>query len=264
MQPSSNEKPLFFDDFTSEELDRTRWNVEVTGNIYNNEQQAYIDSPETIFLTNEYPDANGVLVIKPKYKKDTVTPQGDSFDFVSGRIHTKGKFDFTYGKISARIKLPEGEGLWPAFWTVGSKGGWPECGELDVMEFVGESDWVSAAVHGPGFSGESAVVNKIFFTPPEGAAQWGIYSLDWTQDCLYFKVDDELIYRVSRPMVEFFGSWVFDKDQHVIINLALGGRYPYKTNGIKEPYYGISESTVRAIVNNEIALLVDWVKIIQN
>jgi hypothetical protein len=77
-------------------------------------------------------------------------------------------------------------------------------------------------------------------------------------------VDDEIIYRVTRPMVEFFGPWVFDRDQHVIINLALGGRYPYKTNGITEPYYGMSEAAVRKIVNDEAALLVDWVKVIQD
>jgi len=263
MQLSKDDELVFFDDFTSDELDRFKWNVEVTGKRHNNEQQAYIDSSETIFFKKKVNEADGVLVIQPKFKKNFITTEGMSFDFVSGRIHTKGKFDFTYGRISARIMLPKGEGLWPAFWLLGSQGNWPVCGELDIMEAVGEPDWISAAVHGPGYSGESALVNKKYFESPESATQWHTYSLDWTPDSLHFMVDEELIYRVSRPMVEFFGPWVYDKKQHIILNLALGGRYPYKTNGIKEPYYGMSEATVKAIVNGEIAMLVDWVKVYQ-
>jgi beta-glucanase (GH16 family) len=261
MQNNSSGELVFFDDFTSEKLDRTKWNVDVTGKVFNNEQQAYIDSSETVYLKNKLDEAKGVLVIKPGFVKGYVTPQGDTFDFVSGRINTRGNFEFTYGSISARIKLPEGEGLWPAFWTVGSQRAWPISGELDIMESVGESDWISAAVHGPNYSGEAALVNKRFFNPPEKASQWHIYGMDWTPNCLHFKVDGELIYRVNRPMVEFFGPWVLDGGHHIIINLALGGRYPFKTNGIKKPYYGMSEATVHAIKSNEIEMLVDWVKV---
>lgn len=261
MQLQGTKEVIFFDDFSSKKLDRTKWNVSVTGKIVNNEQQAYIDSDETIYLQNDVDQANGVLVLQPRYAKSFTSPQGDTFDFVSGRINTKGKFEVKHGTIAARIKLPEGVGLWPAFWTMGSSGPWPCCGELDILEFVGEPDWISAAVHGPNYSGETALVNQKFFLPPDIAANWHVYSLEWAFDKLSFYVDDELIYRVSRPMVEFFGPWVFEQQHFIILNFALGGTYPYKTNGVHKPYYGLPEATVRAIQNNEIKMLVDWVKV---
>ena len=95
MQPSNNQELIFFDDFTSNELDHKKWNVEITGEIHNNEQQAYIDSSETIYLQQGSDTVNGVLVIQPRYRKGYVTPQGDIFDFVSGRINTREKIEFT-------------------------------------------------------------------------------------------------------------------------------------------------------------------------
>jgi beta-glucanase (GH16 family) len=205
--------------------------------------------------------ANGVLVIQPRYRQGYVTPQGDVFDFVSGRIHTCNKIEFTYGSISARIQLPVGEGLWPAFWTLGADDHWPGCGEIDIMEYVGEPDWTSVAVHGPGYSGETPLVNKKYFPQPIDATQWHIYSLDWSSNDLIFSIDRELVYRVTRPMVEFYGKWAFDNSNYLILNFALGGVYPFKTNGIHEPYFGIPESTVEAIRHDQIRLLVDWVKV---
>lgn len=264
MQPNNPREVIFFDDFTANELDRDNWNVEITGQVHNNEQQAYIDSPETISLQQGIRSANGVLVIQPRYHQGYVTPQGDVFDFVSGRIHTRNKVEFTYGSISARIRLPAGAGLWPAFWLLGSKGHWPVCGEIDIMEYVGESDWTSVAVHGPGYSGETPLVNKKYFLPPDDAARWRVFSLDWKPDCLIYKIDGELVYRVTRPSVEYLGRWVFDDHQFIIINFALGGQYPFKTNGIRAPYYGIPEATVQAIRNQDVKLLVDWVKVTRN
>lgn len=261
MQPPKDNGIIFFDDFTTNELDRNNWNVVVTEEIYNNEQQAYIDSEETIYLLEKEEDANGVLVIQPRYRKGYVSKKGDIFDFVSGRINTRGKFYFKYGIIEARIKLPLGVGLWPAFWTLGTNGPWPCCGELDVMEYVGEQDWISAAVHGPNYSGENALVNKKFFLPPDDVTNWHVYSLDWTPDNFDFMVDGELIYRANYPMVRFFGPWVFDQPHFILLNLALGGHYPFKTNRINKPYYGMPESTVNAIKNNEVKMLVDWVKV---
>lgn len=260
--PSQQTEVLFFDDFTSPELDRSVWNVEVTGQVYNNEQQAYIDSAETLYIETDHRDqANGVLVIHPRYHKGFVTPQGRTFDFISGRINTQGKCEFTYGSVSARILLPVGVGLWPAFWMLGGNSEWPACGELDIMEYVGEKDWTSVAIHGPTYHGETPLVNKKFFSDPAALPDWHVYSLDWTDSYIHFKVDDELVYRVTRPMVDYYGSWVFDQDHFIILNFALGGIYPFKTNGVEGPYYGLPRETVQAIQRNEIKLLVDWVKV---
>lgn len=260
---SLEDEIIFFDDFTSEILDRSTWNVDVTGETRNNEQQAYIDSPETIYIDPVCDNAtNGVLVIHPRYQKSTITNQKKNFDFVSGRINTHKKIEFTFGCISARIKLSAGMGLWPAFWALGTSGQWPNCGELDVMENVGETDWVGVAIHGPGYSGETPIVNKRYFSPYTSSTDWHVYSLECSETCgLIFKIDEDLIYRVTQPMIEFYGSWVFNTSKYLILNFALGGTYPFKTNGVRSPYYGIPENTVQSIRNNEVKMLVDWVKV---
>lgn len=254
-------KTLFFDDFTAPHLNRKVWNAEVSGEIHNNEQQAYVDSPETVFLSQDEPDAHGALVLQAHYRPGFCTPQGEKLDFVSGRVDTRKKVTFRYGRISARLKIPPIPGLWPAFWTLGASGKWPACGEIDIMEAVGEPDWVSAAVHGQNYSGEAAPVNKKYFPPPQNVVDWHIYTAECTPDRLLFFVDDELIYRVTRPMATFFGPWAFDNDKFVILNLALGGTYPFKTNGVRRPYYGLPDQAVEAIQNHQARFLVDWVKI---
>lgn len=255
---------IFFDDFSLGRLDRSKWNVRITGRVVNNEQQAYVDSSETVYITSgrHVPGAgDSVLVLHPRYRPGFITPDGQQFDFISGRIDTRGKFQFAYGTASARIKLPAGPGLWPAFWAMG-EGSWPQNGEIDVMEYVGEPDWISCAVHGPGYFGETALVNKLFFPSSDDATSWHVYSVDWTPDWIVFKVDGATIYRVTRPMVEFFGRWVFEDQKYLILNFALGGVYPFKTNGIRSPYYGIAEETVDKVREDQIKVMVDWIQVI--
>jgi beta-glucanase (GH16 family) len=257
---------VFFDDFSGSSLDRSKWNVIITGFTVNDEQQAYVDSSATIYIVKgEKTEGakNGVLVIESVYSPGFVTPEGKKFDFISGRIDTRSKVEFTYGSASARIKMAEGSGLWPAFWALGN-GKWPDCGEIDIMEYVGEADWTSVALHGPGYSGETPLVNKIFFKKNFDATKWHIYSVDWTKDGFWFKVDGELVYRATRPMVEHYGKWAYDNPKFLIVNLALGGAYPVKTNGIKQPYNGIPESTVQLIKDKKAKFMIDWVKITKN
>lgn len=257
---------IFFDDFKLGELDRTKWNVVITEKVYNNEQQAYIDSSETIYIvaSDQVPGAsNGVLIIHPRYLPGYVIADGTTFDFISGRIDTRDKFDFRYGSVAARIMLPAGSGLWPAFWMLGY-GNWPSSGEIDIMEYVGESDWVSAALHGPGYYGEAGLVNKVYFPAKEDATAWHVYSVDWFPDKVIFKVDGVTIYRVTHPMTEFFGPWVFNDNKYLILNFALGGTYPFKTNGIQNPYYGIPDETVRKIKDDQVKVAVDWVRVTSN
>ncbi len=257
----NNPETLFFDAFTGSELNRDVWNIEITGNIYNNEQQAYIDSPQTIYISHNEADCEGALVLQARYSPGFTTAQGARFDFVSGRVHTRGKLAFRFGRVSARLKIPAIEGVWPAFWILGMDGAWPACGEIDIMEAVGEADWVSAAVHGQNYSGEAALVNKKYFQQPDSIAEWHIYTAECAHDHLYFFVDDELIFRITRPMVTFFGPWAFDDEKFLILNLALGGTYPFKTNGVNQPYYGLPALSVTKIQTNLARFLVDWVKI---
>lgn len=263
---SKKETIVFFDDFSGTTLDRSKWNVQVTGGTVNNEQQAYVDSALTISIVHgeaAQGAKNGALLLQPHYSPGFTTKEGKKFDFISGRIDSRDKVEFMYGTASARIKLTEGAGLWPAWWILG-KGRWPESGEIDILEYVGEKDWASAAVHGPGYSGETPFVNRLYFPAGNDVTDWHIYSVTWTPDSLLFTYDDVPMFRVTRPMVEHFGAWKFDNNKFLILNYALGGAYPVKINGVKEPYYGIPASTVELIKNKQSHMLVDWVRITKN
>lgn len=254
---------LFADEFDAVALDRTKWQVIGPTFWVNNEQQVYLDDPETLQLLP--PGAvegaqGGVLSLQPRFRKGVRTPAGRVADFVSGRIESKGKFEFTHGRAVARIRMPDAVGVWPAFWLLGN-GKWPDTGEIDIMEYVGEADWTGVAIHGPGYSGETPLVDRQFFPRGTDVTGWHEYAVEWTPDAIRFEVDGRLTYRATRPMVEHYGRWVFDTPKFLILNFALGGAYPFKTNGIREPYEGLPEATVARIRRGELAMQVDWVRV---
>jgi beta-glucanase (GH16 family) len=254
-------KTLLFEDFSGPGLDSSRWNVEVTGMHVNDELQAYVDSALTLsFAANAEGAQNGALVLQPRFTPGFVTRDGQKFDFISGRINTRNKFEFAYGTASARIKLTGGAGLWPAWWLLGN-GMWPETGEIDIMENIGEKDWANAAVHGKGYSGDAGLVNRLYFPDSNDVTNWHVYAVDWTPDSMIFKYDGIPMFRVTKPMISFFGPWAFDNPKYLILNFAVGGIYPYKINGIKQPYYGLSASTLEQIKSGKSKMLVDWVRV---
>ena len=252
---------VFADEFDGPALDRSKWNVVGMDFWVNNEQQAYVDSPETIQFAADVEGADGgALVLRPLYRPGVDTRTDRKADFISGRIHSSGRAEFTYGRVEARIKMPDAEGVWPAFWMLGN-GKWPDTGEIDIMEYVGEKDWTGVALHGPGYSGETPLVNKFFFDKGTDATDWHVYAIEWTTDAVLFEIDGRLTYRATRPMVENYGEWRFDNDKHLILNFALGGAYPYKTSGIAAPYSGLPEATVEKIKAGAVAMYVDWVRV---
>jgi beta-glucanase (GH16 family) len=264
IQPAAGAKQLFFDDFTGPALDQVRWNIVVTGRTVNNEQQAYVDSPDVFtFLEGSAEGAtNGALAIRPRYREGFTTPQGRRFDFISGCADTKGKVEFMHGTASARIKLAVGAGLWPAFWILGT-GQWPATGEIDVMEHVGEPDWTSVAIHGPGYSGKTPFVHRARMDPGDGPSNWHIYAVEWTSEAMIFSIDTREIYRATRQTIEQYGTWAFDNEKYLILNLALGGNYPRSVNKTDEPYPGLPAATVDLIKQNKAQVLVDWVRVVQ-
>jgi beta-glucanase (GH16 family) len=266
VKDSPNENVIFFDDFSGPALDTAKWNIEKTGMHFNNELQAYVDSSATLsFAGGSAAEGaqNGALVLQPQFAPGFVTKDGQQFNFISSRINTKDKAEFTYGTIAARIKLTDGAGLWPAWWLLGN-GNWPETGEVDIMENIGEKDWANAAVHGKGYSGDAGLVNRLYFPENNDATNWHVYAVDWTPDTMVFKYDGVAMFRVTKPMTQFFGEWAFDNPKYLILNFAVGGVYPFKINGIKEPYYGLPASTFEAIKNNKSKMLVDWVRVTKN
>jgi cephalosporin-C deacetylase-like acetyl esterase/beta-glucanase (GH16 family) len=261
---SSARRALFADEFDGDSLDRARWTVRVTGRTVNEEQQAYVDDGTTLRIVHGAGAdgaQRGALEIRGRSRPGHVTPEGNRFDFVSGRLDTRGKVEFTYGIAAARMRLPAGAGLWPAFWVLGT-GPWPATGEIDVMENVGDSTWVSAAVHGPGYSGDTPLVRRAPFPAGEDATGWHVYAVEWRPDVMIFRVDDREIYRVTKAMVAPYGRWAFDNPKYLILNLALGGGYPRGVNGTKgPPYVGLPDSTVRLLKADGARVLVDWVRV---
>jgi beta-glucanase (GH16 family) len=250
----AQQKPdtIFFENFNNNSLDRTKWNVEVTGNTANNEQQAYVDS------TSVLSQANGMLYITPIYHQGYVSNRQKHYDFLSARINTKSKFEFTYGTASARIKMSSGAGLWPAFWALG-EGKWPDCGEIDMMETIGDSSWVSHALHGPGYFGNTPLAYRYYFPKSTDVTQWHIYSVKWSADSIIFSVDDKVTYTVTRAMIEHYGRWAYDNPKYILLNFALGGGYPYGNNKVTTPYYGLPQSSVDKIKQGKALMQVDWV-----
>ncbi|MFE6976990.1 discoidin domain-containing protein [Streptomyces sp. NPDC057682] len=256
----------FFDDFTGSGLDRTKWRVVRTGTEMgpvNGESQAYVDSPDTIRTEN------GSLILQSNYCKGcTQTPNG-TFDFTSGRIDTNTKFDFTYGKVSARMKLPVGDGFWPAFWLLGSnvddpKVSWPGSGETDIMENIGYGDWTSSALHGPGYSADGNIGKQQTYPDGGRADAWHTYGVEWTPEGMTFTVDDRVVQTTSRQKLESTrGQWVFDHNQYVILNLALGGAYPAGWNKVTQPYWGLPQSSVDRVAQGGIKAEIDWVRVEQ-
>jgi beta-glucanase (GH16 family) len=269
LQPPSllaRQDTVFFDDFAGPSLDRSKWTVIVPDWTVNDEQQAYADTSAALRIARDGEAAgavNGALVIQAHHTPGYARPDGKKFDFISGRMDTQHKVEFTYGTVSARMKLPPGSGLWPAFWMLGN-GPWPDTGEIDVMENVGEPDWVSTALHGPGYFGDTPIGSRSHFTPPDDIAHWHVYSARWTPDTIAFKVDGATTYTATRLGVQKYGAWAFDNPKFIILNLALGGGYPNGVNKVTSPYFGLPESTVQRIDAGEVKVLVDWVLVTRN
>jgi beta-glucanase (GH16 family) len=258
---------VFSEDFSEPELDRSKWGVIVTGRTVNNEQQAYVDSKDVLYIAKgeEAEGAeNGALVIKAVYKEGYTSAQGRKYDFISGRLEGRGKAEFAYGTMSARMKLPAGPGLWPAFWALGT-GGWPATGEIDIMENVGEKEWLSQALHGRGYSGNTPLVNRYKFPDAKkDITDWHVYSVDWKREGFVFKVDGVTVYEVTREKVETYGVWAFDNPKFLILNLALGGDYPAGVNGERSgPYRGLPPATVQLIKDGKAKVRVDWVRVMK-
>jgi len=263
-EPVNTERQLLFaEEFNAPALDRTKWNVVGPEFWVNREQQAYVDDQRTIQFAENIEGADGgALVLRPVYAPGEDTLAERDAPFISGRINSRDKFDFAFGRAEARIRMPDAQGVWPAFWLLGN-GQWPQTGEIDIMEYVGEKDWTGVAVHGTGYSGDAGLDNRFFFEDGTDATDWHVYAVEWTRNSMEFEIDGRLTFRVTRPMTQFFGGWHFDNPKFLILNFAMGGVYPAKTSGIEDPYYGIPQATVDMVRDGkgDVAMYVDWVRV---
>ncbi|MEM7625582.1 MAG: family 16 glycosylhydrolase [Planctomycetota bacterium] len=186
---------------------------------------------------NAFYDGEGHLVIEARKSaltgEQAQTPDGPESVrplYTSARLKTQGKFSQRYGKIEGRIKIPRGQGIWPAFWMLGDSfatRGWPACGEIDIMENVGNSpDWIHGTLHGPGYSGGGGLQGS--FQHPEGGAfadDFHVYSVEWSPDAIHWFVDGEL-YHTRTPDDAGANRWAYSEPFFIILNVAVGGEWP--------------------------------------
>jgi beta-glucanase (GH16 family) len=209
------------------------WTMEVGGNGWgNNERQYYTNS-----TNNVAHDGQGNLVITARRENTATTPYTCHYgrcEYTSARLISSGKREFLYGRIEARLKLPYGQGIWPAFWMLGNNIGqvnWPTCGEIDIMENVGYAPGtLYGTVHGPGYSGAGGVGGN--YTLPNGqrfADAFHVFAVEWEPNVIRWYVDGNLYFTVTPSQVS--GTWVFDHPHFLLLNLAVGGNWPGNPDG---------------------------------
>lgn len=196
--------------------DSAKWNYETGGNGWgNNELQYYTNAS-----LNNVEVSNGTLKLKVLEQKI------ENREYTSARLVTKGKAEFTYGKIDIRAKLPAGKGLWPAVWMLGAnvdKIAWPGCGEIDIMEHVGyEKDSIFGTIHTKAYNHIIGTQKgrKNFIANPY--TDFHLYSLEWSADRMDFLLDNKLYYSIENEH-KTFAEWPFDSPFFLIMNIAVGG-----------------------------------------
>ncbi|MDV7140732.1 glycoside hydrolase family 16 protein [Maribacter sp. TH_r10] len=180
----------------------------------NNESQYYTNRTDNVTISE------GTLKITAK--KESY----EGSEYTSARMKTQDLFEFTHGRVDIRAKLPAGGGTWPALWMLGANFetvSWPACGEIDIMEHVGNDEGtVHGSIHNTSSSG--ATVNTGEVTVSDATSEFHVYSVNWSEDEISFLVDDEIFYTYS-PDTKDGDTWPFDADQFIIMNVAMGGNF---------------------------------------
>lgn len=205
---------IWADEFNTDgALSTDKWTYDIgtgSGGWGNGEAEYYTNRADNVKI------AGGNLVITAK--KEAYSGSA----YTSARVKTQGKFDFKYGKVIVRAKLPVGKGTWPAIWTLGSnieQVGWPACGEIDIMEHTGNNlNKILGTVHTPAASGGASIGGSTTVTD---VSQYHIYMMEWTATSIKFYVDD-VLFQTYEP-TQTAQNWPFNKNQFLILNIAMGG-----------------------------------------
>ncbi|MEU3254219.1 ricin-type beta-trefoil lectin domain protein [Streptomyces sp. NPDC006997] len=220
-----------FDGPAGAAADSSKWQIETGDNVNNHERQYYTPGARNAAL-----DGQGHLVITAR-RENPANYQCwyGTCQYTSARLNTAGKFTAQYGHVEARMKIPRGQGMWPAFWMLGNdlgQVGWPDSGEIDIMENVGfEPSTVHGTLHGPGYSGSGGI--GAGYTLPGGqvfADAFHTFAVDWAPDSITWTVDGQ-VYQRRTPADLGGRTWVFNKPFFLILNLAVGGYWPGDPDG---------------------------------
>ena len=206
-------------------VDQSKWIAAAGGSGWGNNELEYY----TTRTDNAYQSGGSLVIktIKEKYTgSDNVTR-----DYTSARLITKNKFTATYGRFEARIRLPYGQGIWPAFWLLGSNidsVSWPQCGEVDIMENIGkEPSVIHGTIHGPGYSGGNALGSSYSLSGNQRFADsFHTFAVEWEPNVVRFYCDG-ILYKTRTPADLPQGQiWVFNHPFFILLNVAVGGDWP--------------------------------------
>jgi beta-glucanase (GH16 family) len=194
------------------------WTYDVGTDWGNNQLEYDTDRTENVSL-----DGSGHLALTARKESYLGQP------YTSGRIHTGGLFAQGRGRFEARIRMPSGRGMWPAFWLLGddiATTGWPDCGEIDIVEYKGqEPNIVHGSLHGPGYSGGTALTKAYGISGPGFDADFHVFAVEWETNKITYLVDD-VPYQVLTPQnLPPGGTWVFAHPFRIVLDLAVGGNY---------------------------------------
>ncbi len=215
--PKPGWKLVWQDEFNTDGApDPARWSYE-EGYVRNEEKQFYTRRLENARV------ANGALVIEAR--KDNF----EGHEYTSASLHTKGKGEFKYGRIEARAQLPKGRGVWPAIWTLGtsyqSTLKWPQCGEIDIMEYVGfMPDVIHTTVH-TGAYNHRQDTEKGKQTPAKNISQtYNVYAIEWSPEKIDFFFNEEKVFTFANEH-KGHDEWPYDEPEYLLLNLAIGGAW---------------------------------------
>ncbi len=213
-----------FDQLDGSAPDPAKWKIETGGNGWGNKElEYYTGRPQNLHVRNGNLE---MIALKETY----TGADGVTRNYTSARLKTLGKFDQTYGRFEARIKIPYAQGIWPAFWMLGNdieKIGWPGCGEIDIMENIGrEPAIVHGTVHGPGYSGGKGIGAPYSLASGRFADNYHVFAAEWEPNQIRFYVDDHLYATRTPGDLPAGTKWVYDHPFFVILDLAIGGGWP--------------------------------------
>ena len=204
--------------------DPAKWTLEAGGGGWgNHELEYYTDRPENARIEH------GHLVITA-LRQNFTGADGVTRSYTSARLKNLGKFSVTYGRVEARVKIPRGQGVWPAFWMLGSnidQVEWPKCGEIDIMENIGrEPAVVHGTIHGPGYSGDKGIGAPFSLRHGRFADHYHVFAVDWDPNRIRFYVDRKLYATRTPADLPKGAKWVFDQPFFLLLNFAVGGDWP--------------------------------------
>ncbi|QQR43776.1 glycoside hydrolase family 16 protein [Myxococcus xanthus] len=221
-QPSTDWELVWQDEFDGPEgtpPSPERWVHDVGGHGWGNEQQEF----NTDRTENTAHDGAGNLVITARRERY------NGRDYTSGRIRTQGRYETTYGRIEARIQLPVGRGIWPAFWMLGANihsVDWPECGEIDIMEYRGQLPSIlRGSLHGPGYSAGNNLGQDYVVSGVRLNEDFHVYAVEWEPNRIRWFLDGTAFFEATPAQLPEGARWVFDQPQFIILNVAVGGNF---------------------------------------